>query len=175
LGRHTEFRALDHLTIEERAAVLGNLLRNHPELRNEADDLAAEQLRDVDQESVAVEVMNAYLDQSFLDVGSRAGRQPGRGYVHETEAQWELLTETLEPFERDIARLARAGFERAAGTLARGVFEGLVRLRTIADEETLIGWGGALEDHTADLTASVLATCRSWGVELPAASAASGR
>lgn len=99
-----------------------------------------------------------------MDIGGRAGRQPGRGYVHETEAQWELLTEGLEPFERDIERLARLGFREAAAALAHGVLAGLQEVGEVADEDTLIGWG-ELDDHVEELAASIHGWCRTMGLD----------
>lgn len=89
-----------------------------------------------------------------MEIGARAGRQPGRGYVDETEAQWELLTEALGPFEREIERLARLGFCEAAASFAHGVLAGLRDVGEIAEEDTLIGWG-ELEDHVAELPVSI--------------------
>lgn len=49
----------------------------------------------------------------------------GRGYVHETDAAWELLEETLEPFLTDIRLRADLGFVDAATTLIAGTVTGL--------------------------------------------------
>lgn len=156
---------LQHLSGDERATVLGALLDAHPDLRDEADRLAAALLADIDRQSVASSLAEAYLNQSYLDIGSRAGRQLHGGYVHEVDAQWELLEEALEPFEHAIVRLARLGMTDAAHEQAAGILMGLYRLRETANQKTLIGWG-ALEDHTWGLAQGVVATCQKAGLKL---------
>jgi hypothetical protein len=42
-------------------------------------------------------------------LGARVGRVRGRGYVHETDAAWELVEEAIEPFRSDIERRAALG------------------------------------------------------------------
>lgn len=121
-------------------------------------------LADVDPEAVADDVVAIYLGQSYLDIGSRVGRQPHGGYVDETEAQWELLEEALAPFMRQFVRLAGLGMADAAHEQAAGVVAGLDRLRAVADQETLIGWG-ELEDHACELAQTVAATCRGAKIE----------
>lgn len=135
------------LTDAERTVVLRHLLEAHPELREEAEQLAAAAADDVDREDVAAMVVEVYLDQSFMEIGDRCGRQPGRGYVHEADAQWELLEEALEPFLGEVDRLVGIDHPAAARTQAIGVLDGLARLREEAGEETLIGWGDVRE-HT---------------------------
>lgn len=105
----------------ESGAVLAALLAARPDLRDHAEQLARAQLTDVDPDAVAAEVVDVYLDQSVLDIGGgRAGRQRHRGYVHEADAQWELLEEALEPFLAEIDRLGGLGMHEAATNLARG-------------------------------------------------------
>lgn len=154
---------LDHLTPHEGAQVLSALLAAHPALRTQAEELAHAELSDVDPARVAREVVERYLGQSFLEIGDRAGRRPGRGYIHEADAQWELLEEALAPFVEDVRRLGRAGLPEAAARQAQGMVAGIERLRKLAGEQTLIGWG-ALDDHVEGLLATVEHTCREVGV-----------
>lgn len=168
MATHDQHPTLDQLATDERGVVLDALLAVHPDLRDEAERLAIDLLTDVDGDAVRAEVIETYLDQSYLDIADRVGRQPGRGYVHETDAQWELLNEALDPFEHQLVRLARLGFATDAQEVAVGVLAGLHELRKVADEQTLIGWG-PLEDHTRELAQSVLHTCRRADVDVPAA------
>ena len=156
---------LEQLSLRECGRVLAARLADHPELRDHADELARAQLSDVDPGAVAAEVVEVYLGQSFFEIGNRAGRQPGRGYVHEVEAQWELLEEALEPFVADIARLARAGLPAAATRQATGIIAGLEELRGCTDEETLVGWG-ELDEHVNELVETVEHACRKAGVDV---------
>ena len=56
-------------------------------------------------------MVDIYLDQPFFEISNGVGRQPGRGYVDETEAQWELLEETLigwGELEQHVSELVEA-------------------------------------------------------------------
>lgn len=138
--------SISELTDAERTVVLLHLLKAHPELRREAEQLAAAAASDVDREEIAAAVEEAYLNQSYMEIGDRCGRQPGRGYVQEGDAQWELLEEVLEPFLTEVERLVRIGHQPAAGTQVLGILDGLSRLREVAGEKTVIGWGDVRED-----------------------------
>lgn len=156
---------LDALTGAEGIFVLRQLVTEDPELRGEAERIAAQRLSDVDRDGVADEVAEVYLGQSFLEIGSRAGRQPGGWYVHEADAQWELLEEALEPFTREVRRLAQLGFRTAAVEQAHRTILGLYRLREAAGEETLIGWGPS-DEFALELARSVLHEARQAGIEI---------
>lgn len=155
----TARRTLRSLAPGEHEQVLAALLARHPDLRDEAEQLARELLVTVDRGEVASRVVERYLGQSFMEIGDRAGRRPGRGYVHEADAQLELLHEALEPFEEEVRRLARLGFVEPAQGHALGVLDGLDRLCQVAGESTLIGWG-ALEENATDLAYGMVLTCR---------------
>ena len=51
-------------------------------------------------------------------LGARPGRIRGRGYVDETEAAWELVTEAVDSFRADLRR-TELDLTDAAATLAR--------------------------------------------------------
>lgn len=165
MATQRQLTVLDHLAPSEHGRVLAALLAARPELRDHVDELARRELSSVDSDAVATEVAEVYLGQSFQEIGDRAGRQPGRGYVHEVEAQWELLEETLEPFVADIDRLARAGMPGAATRQALGAIAGLEELRECAGEETLIGWG-ELDQHVSELIETVEHACRKVDLDL---------
>lgn len=97
----------------------------------------------------------------------RVGRQPGRcGYVHETDAQVEVLQETVQPFLDDLARRAVEGHVRAATELAVGLVAGLYELATSAPAETLIGWGDS-EQNARDLVDGLLLALKAASVDVP--------
>jgi hypothetical protein len=53
--------------------------------------LAVRLLGEVRVESVAVEIRTALVELELADLAVRAGRQPGGGYVHETDAAYDLV------------------------------------------------------------------------------------
>jgi len=125
--------------------VLARLLDAHPELADAADRLAVGLLAAVDPGTVADHVVSAFQRQPFTVIAQRAGRQPGGGYVHETDAGWELLEQTLQPWRDELDRLAAAGLDQPARRLVSGVIAGLHRLSSQADSESLLGWMDASE------------------------------
>ncbi|MGH9010182.1 MAG: hypothetical protein ACRDYF_10100, partial [Acidimicrobiia bacterium] len=121
----------------EQAEVLALLLAERPELRADAERLAARYLEEVSSEAVADEVVSALENLSLDDLAARAGRRPGWGYVHENEAALELLVEGLQPFVDDIGRRARLGTAAAATSVALGTLAGLFQCRTPEDGTVL--------------------------------------
>jgi hypothetical protein len=85
--------ALDALSGAEHTRVLAELLTSHPELRPEAEDAARRLLGDASIEVVAQAVVRALEELPLDALAMRSGRIRGRGYVHETEAAWEILEE----------------------------------------------------------------------------------
>lgn len=137
--------SLDVLTAAEAQSVLSELLTGHPELWDEAEGLASASLARVDPDAVADDVVRTFQQLHFTAIGDRAGRQRG-GYVHETDAGWQLLHEALQPWCDHVRRLAAGGFDGAAQQLALGVVAGLYRLQTDAHPESLLGWMDAREN-----------------------------
>ena len=62
------------------------------------------------------------------------------GYKEPTEAAWELLEETVEPFVEDMKRHLSLGLEPKALEICQGIVLGLYRLRNDPDPDELLGW-----------------------------------
>lgn len=165
-GRRTRARpsVLDCLNPSERAHVLALPLGERPELRADAERLATRYLEEVSPDDVADEVLWALENLSLDDLAACAGRQPGRGYVHENEAAWELLEEALRPFVDDVARRARLDMTAAAAHVALGTLAGLFQCRE-AEDGSVLAYAGA-PDATRDLAEWVAAEARKDGLEL---------
>ena len=156
--------ALSALAGTEHQAVLAALLEAHPDLRDEAERAARELLDMVSINEVAASVACALEQFSLDDLGVRAGRTRGRGYVHETDAAWELVSETIEPFRADLTRRANIGLNAAAATLATGIIAGLYAVRHPADG-TVLAYAG--EDTPEQLAEEILHLATSLNIELP--------
>lgn len=140
---------LSSLIGDEHAAVLTNLLDAHPELCDHAELLARESLSNVDIEHVAEAVQAALASIPLHDLGARAGRVRG-GYVHETDAAWDLVDAAIEPFRTDANRRAAVGLTEAAAAIAIGIIAGLYQHRE-PDEGTVVAYAGPdAIDHLAD-------------------------
>jgi hypothetical protein len=159
----------DQLHDRERASVLAALLTERSELRAEVERLAAALLANVRVESVAVEVRTALVQLELADLAVRAGRQPGGGYVHETDAAYDLVEGAVRPFVDDLRRRARLGMREAATELALGVLTGLYRCRGPRDG-TVLAYAGT--DTPAELAAWVVDETAKAQVELAPADVA---
>ncbi|MEW6475242.1 MAG: hypothetical protein AB1679_23545 [Actinomycetota bacterium] len=143
--------------------MLALLLAERPELRGDAERLAARYLEEVSPEAVAEEVVWALENLSINDLAGRAGRQPGRGYVHENEAASELLDEALRPFVDDIGRRVQLGMAPAAASVALGILAGLFQCRDPEDGTVLAYAGGS--DAVRETADWVVAEARKHGLE----------
>ncbi len=132
LGARALTPRFNSLIADEQAVVLTELVDTHPELRDHAERLASETLSKVSIEEVAHAVQTALASIPLDDLGVRVGRVRG-GYVHETDAAWDLVAEALEPFLTDVKRRATVGLPEAAAALATGIIAGLYRHREPAD------------------------------------------
>jgi hypothetical protein len=133
----TSASAYEHLDAVERARVLTALLDEHAPLRSDAERHSAALLLDASADEIADQVEEAIDDLTLEDLAGRAGRQPGRGYVHEVEAAYELIEEEVEPFAHDLRRRANLDMSEAAAQVAIGVLAGLYRCRDAADGSVL--------------------------------------
>lgn len=137
--RSREMRTIfDRLKPEEAKVVLDYFLAAHPELCGEAEQIAKSVLKNVSFECVADEIEAGILSLDLGDLNSRAGRQEW-GYVEPTEAAWELLEETVEPFWEDIKRKKELGLDAEALEICKGILLGLYRLRNEENNQVL-GW-----------------------------------
>jgi hypothetical protein len=162
--------AYDHLDERERARVLAALLDERSALRAEVERLAVRLLGEVRIESVAVEIRTALVELELADLAVRAGRQPGGGYVHETDAAYDLVEGAVQPFVDDLRRRARLGMREAAAKLALGVLTGLYRCRDPSDG-TVLAYAGT--DTPEELAAWVVDETAKAQVEMAPADVAS--
>ena len=140
------------------------LLTAHPELMDEAEQIASGLLGEVSVAQVTDDV-EATLSWISLDaLATRAGHVRGRGYVHESEAAWELVEEAIEPFRSDLNRRAALGLIDAATNLAIGIVAGLYRARN-TETGTVLAYAG--EDAPAELAAVVIDQAAERGLALP--------
>jgi len=155
---------LDVLTPEERAAVLDELLAERPLLRARAEQAARRLLASVTVEDIAAAVSSALTGLALEDLAARAGRVRGRGYVHETDAAWELVHEVVDPFLADVRRREGLGLLGAAGGVATGIVAGLYDARDPEDGSVLAYAG---PDSPCALADEVLREAGRLGVEIP--------
>jgi len=97
------------------------VLEAHPELVGEAESEARRLLSAITVDDVAADVSSTLRVIRVEELAARAGRVRGPGYVHETDAAWELMQEAVEPFLADMRRRASLGMSGPAAVLATGI------------------------------------------------------
>jgi hypothetical protein len=131
-------RTLERLKPDEAALVLRRLLDVHPDLASEAEETARTLLQEVKYEEIAAEIEDEIRALDYDDLNARAGRHEW-GYVEPTEAAWEILEETVEPFREDMKRHLELGLEGEALEICKGLVLGCYRLSERAGGDVL-GW-----------------------------------
>ncbi|MGD0008819.1 MAG: hypothetical protein ABSE93_09775 [Terriglobia bacterium] len=131
-------RTLERLKPEEAAGVLQRLLQVHPDLASEAEEMARSLLQQVDYEDVAAEIEDEIRALDYEVLNARAGSHEW-GYVEPSEAAWEILEETVEPFREDMKRHLELGLEAEALEICKGLVLGCYRLSERAGGDVL-GW-----------------------------------
>ena len=129
---------LDRLKPDEAATVFRRLLKAHPDLSSEADEIARSLLRQVEYEDVAAEIEDEIRALDYEDLNARAGGHEW-GYIEPSEAAWEILEEIVEPFLDDMKRHIGLGLEAEALEICKGMVLGLYRLSEREGGDVL-GW-----------------------------------
>ena len=129
---------LERLKPGEAAAVLRRLLEVHPDLSSEADEIARSLLHQLDYQDVAAEIEDEIRALDYEVLNARAGPHEW-GYVEPSEAAWEILEETVEPFLDDMKRHLELGLEAEALEICKGLVLGFYRLSEREGGDVL-GW-----------------------------------
>jgi hypothetical protein len=169
-SRPGETSILGVLTPPERAVVLEQLLATNRDLVAEAEQAAHRLLASVDADEVADEVSDALTCIELDDLAARAGRVRG-GYVHETDAAWQLVEEAIEPFVADVRRRAGIGLLDATGSVAAGILAGLYAVRD-PEGGSVLAYAGP--DAPGELADEVLREADRLGLEIPKARLSGG-
>ena len=138
---------LDRLKPGEAATVFRRLLKAHPDLSSEADEIARSLLRQLEYEDVAAEIEDEKRALDYEDLNARAGSHEW-GYVEPSEAAWEILEETVEPVLDDMKRPIELGLEAEALEICKGMVLGLYRLSEREGGDVL-GWAPDFPAETA--------------------------
>jgi len=150
--------ALDRLSPAEARAVLTRLLAAKPALRAKIEEIARGLLSEVKFETVADEVEEAVKGLSIEDLHGRSGRHAW-GYVEPSEAAWEVLQETVQPFLDNMKRQIDLGLHAEALETCKGVVLGLYRVEHTKDAE-LTEWA---PDFATETAAAAVVTWRRGG------------
>jgi len=129
---------LKRLKPGEAAAVLRCLLEAHPDLADEAEGFARSVLHQLKYQDVAAEIEDEIRQLDYEDLNARAGNHEW-GYVEPSEAAWEILEQTVQPFLDEMKRYLELGLKAEALEICKGLVLGCYRL---GDHEggDVLGW-----------------------------------
>lgn len=173
-------QAFDALNAEEKTQLLHVLLREQPELRERAWQLAVSIL-DVPSTPDSAGVGSgdtgsgelragtaASVEEALraLDIGvMRAAVRVDNGGSDASDAAAELVEGVLEPYERDISRRLGLGLVGAAQAVALGVLDGLSSCEGCQDREQVLYYAG--ENLPQAYGGTAVKLLRKAGVPLP--------
>jgi hypothetical protein len=120
--------ALKRLGQAEQIKLLTQLLKAHPELQAEAEELAMKLIIDVDPDAVAEEVVWAFQGFDQEEIWDRSGGDRFGGYTEPIEAAGEICEERFEPLMEELERLIAMGQMDPALAQVKGLLLGLYRL-----------------------------------------------
>ena len=146
--------ALDRLNPGEIKTVLYSLLKSHPDLAKEANELAVSLVSSTDADSVAADVELLASSVDVEEIYDRSGDH-GLGYVDTGEAAWEILDEELQPIFDDLERNIELGFKKPATDICAGIVLGLHAVRN-DDSDGAIAWAPDYPEETARRAVSML-------------------
>jgi len=127
---------LEKLREDESTRVLLSLIRRHPELRREANELALALIETVDAGKVGSELGQRLLELDIFDTSDN-WRQDG-GCVPIWDAVQQTLDELLEPHLVDLQRQIELGLKEAAQSTCLGIVLGLYHARECSNDDSLL-------------------------------------
>ncbi len=130
--------ALEKLQPAESDEVLRALLKAHPGLRKEAEEIARSLISDVSFEGIAEEVEWELESHDLDEMNSRAGKTRW-GYTDPTDAAHEILHEAIDPMIEEMQRHLELGLGREALETCKGLVLGLYGVRDKKNDGCL-GW-----------------------------------
>jgi hypothetical protein len=158
---------LSSLSDGERSVLLTELLRAHPELRAEAETIAATLLSAGDVGQIIDDVAGELRGLHINELAGRAGDQWDGLYVPSYAVAAEMLAEVVQAYRGDIARRARLGARRAAVDIGVAVLLGLYECREETNDDMILTHAG-LPDAVDDLARTVYQALRAAHLTLPA-------
>lgn len=146
---------LEMLRADESMQVLLSMIRRHPELRSEADDLALALIENADAEKIGSELGQRLREVDIFDTIDAEPRD-GR-YV----ANWELAQQTLdallEPYLADLQRRIELGLKEAAQSTCLGIVRGLYQAKDCAGDDSLLTYAPDFCENEAHYVVGLLA------------------
>lgn len=139
--------ALEKLQPLEAQKVLRALLKGHPELRREAEEIARSLISYVSFGAIAEEVESELESHDLDELNSRAGKTR-MGYVDPGDDAHEILHEAIDPIIEGMQRHLDLGLGKEALETCKGLVLGLYDVRNKKNDGCL-GWAPDFAWQTA--------------------------
>ena len=120
---------LEKINGYEALLILKILADEDRSIANRIEQIALENLRDVDIESVASEVYFVLNTIEVEDLWDQSGSTT-YGYVEPGERAWEMIEESLEPFTNELNRYLDLSLNDEAKKYCMGILKGIHRFDT---------------------------------------------
>ena len=146
---------IDKLRRGEPKQLLQSLIRRHPELRTEAEELALELIATVDAEELESELGRRLRGIDIFDLTDSPPRD-GR-YVPLWAAAQEALDGLLKPYLVDLKRRIALGLKEAAQLTCLGIVLGLYKSRDHASDDSLLAHAPDFCENKAHYVVELLA------------------
>lgn len=127
---------LERLRADEPGQVLRSLLRRHPELRDEANELSLQLVAAVDARSLGSELRRRLAALDIFDAADGSPRD--MRYVPMWEVAQQTLDGLLEPYLIDLQRRVELGLKEAAQATCLGIVMGLHWAQRHAGDDSLL-------------------------------------
>ncbi len=143
-------KLITELKNSEAKQVLDALIKKHPELKKDADEIIRGLLSDISLEKTAAEVTaSLHAIDDIDELNNRAGSHR-YGYVEPSQAACEMCEEVIDPFIDDMTRRIRAGDYHGAFILCQGIALGLYNVKKV--EGAVLEWAGDTIEEEAGRT-----------------------
>lgn len=147
-AKNRKASAIEKLRPTEAQQVLRALLKGHPTLKAEAEDLARSLISDASFEEIAEEVEWELESHDLDELNSKAGKTRW-GYVDPGDAAHEILHEAIDPIIEEMQRHLELGLGREALETCKGLVLGLYGVRNKKNDGCL-GWAPDFAEQTAE-------------------------
>jgi hypothetical protein len=146
---------IEELRADEPKRVLQSLIRRHPELRTEAEELALKLIGGVDPQELGSELRRRLREIDIFDLADSPTR--GGRYVPLWAAAQETLDDLLEPYLVDLKRTIALGLKEAAQSTCLGIVLGLYGARDFSSDDSLLAHAPDFCENEAQYVVGLLA------------------
>lgn len=125
---------LKTISPSEALEILRLLAKTDKQIKKKILDIAENLIKDVDYESVSEDVFWALDAIDVHELWDSSGPRTD-GYISTDEMAYEMFTNVLEPFQREVFRFIDIGMAQEAKLYCMGVLKGIYMYKTDSNSE----------------------------------------